>query len=97
VCQVVFYHLESSASWGDRAQTGLRRDTIQPVTTARRTPRPLDVWTLLSQMNCKQCGEATCIAFAFALLTDQQTVNDCPALLADPVFADRRAQLMAMV
>jgi 4Fe-4S ferredoxin len=48
-------------------------------------------------MNCKQCGEATCIAFAFALLTDQQTVNDCPSPLADPAFADRRAQLMAMV
>ncbi len=78
-------------------QCWAHRDTIQPVTTSRRTPRPLDVWTLLPQTNCKQCGEATCMAFAFGLLTAQQTVDDCPSLTADPAFADRRAQLMAMV
>ena len=40
-----------------------KRDTIQPVTAMRRAPRPLDVWTLLPQSNCKRCGEATCMAF----------------------------------
>ena len=34
------------------------------VLAARRAPRPLDVWTLLPQSNCKCCGEATCMAFA---------------------------------
>ena len=46
-----------------------QRDTIQPVTTMRRAPRPLDVWTLLPQTNCKRCGEATCMAFAFLTIT----------------------------
>jgi len=74
-----------------------RRDTIQPVTAMRRAPRPLDVWTLLPQSNCKRCGEATCMAFAFGLLQQKRVVEECPAIASDPAFADRRAQLMALV
>jgi ArsR family metal-binding transcriptional regulator len=74
-----------------------QRNTIQPATAARRAPRPLDVWTLLPQSNCKRCGEATCMAFAFLLLQQQRTVEECPAVASDPAFADRRMQLMALV
>jgi ArsR family metal-binding transcriptional regulator len=73
------------------------RDTIQPVTTARRAPRPLDVWTLLPQTNCRQCGEVTCMAFAFALLMNQARTGDCRPLSADAGFADRQAQLNALI
>jgi ArsR family metal-binding transcriptional regulator len=62
----------------------------------QRAPRPLDVWTLLPQTNCKQCGEATCMAFAFALLLNKQAPDACLPLAADPAFAERRAQLEAM-
>ena len=74
-----------------------KRDTIQPVTTMRRAPRPLDVWTLLPQSNCKRCGEATCMAFAFLLLQQKHTVEECPVIASDPALSDRRAQLMALV
>ncbi len=74
-----------------------QRDRIQPVTAARRAPRPLDMWTLLPQSNCKRCGEATCMAFVFGLLQQKRTVEECPVIASDPAFADRRAQLMAMV
>jgi len=57
----------------------------------------LDVWTLLPQTNCKQCGEATCMAFAFALLLNKQVPDTCLPLAADPAFAERRAQLIARV
>jgi CO dehydrogenase/acetyl-CoA synthase gamma subunit (corrinoid Fe-S protein) len=67
------------------------------VTTARRTPRSLDVWTLLPQSNCKQCGEATCMAFAFGLLQQKRIVEECPVMAGDPTFTDRRAQLAALV
>jgi len=74
-----------------------QRDTIQPVTAARRTPRPLDVWALLPQTNCRQCGEMTCMAFAFMLLQSKRALEECLQLTGDPTFADRRAQLEAMV
>jgi ArsR family metal-binding transcriptional regulator len=73
------------------------RDTIQPVKTARRAPRPLDIWTLLPQTNCKQCGELTCMAFACALLLNRQTPNSCRPMVSDPAFAGRQAQLNALI
>ncbi len=73
-----------------------QRDRIQPVTVARRTPRPLDVWTLLPQSNCKQCGEPTCMAFAFGLLQRKRTVEECPVMVNDAAFTARRAQLAAL-
>jgi ArsR family metal-binding transcriptional regulator len=54
------------------------------------------VWTLLPQTNCKQCGEATCMAFAVGLLQHKRTVIECPPLHADEALADRRATLEAM-
>jgi ArsR family metal-binding transcriptional regulator len=74
-----------------------KHDTIQPVTTMRRAPRPLDVWTLLPQSNCKRCGEATCMAFALGLLQQERTVEECPVIASDSALADRRAQLMVLV
>ncbi|HZY42319.1 MAG TPA: (Fe-S)-binding protein [Anaerolineae bacterium] len=67
------------------------------MTVDRRAPRPLDVWTLLPQTNCKQCGEATCMAFAVGLLQHKRSVIECPPLHADDAFADRRVTLEAML
>jgi ArsR family metal-binding transcriptional regulator len=73
-----------------------QRDRIRPVTSARRTPRPLDVWTLLPQSNCKQCGEPTCMAFAFGLLQHKRALEECPVIASDAAFTERRAQLAAL-
>lgn len=78
-------------------QCWAHRDTIQPATAARRAPRPLDIWTLLPQTNCRQCGEATCMAFAFALLLNKQTPDACLPLAADLASSERRAQLNVLV
>ena len=67
------------------------------VSKPRRAPRPLDVWALLPQSNCKQCGEATCMAFAFALLQQQRELGECEPLAGDTALADRRVTLEAML
>lgn len=77
--------------------TWKHRDALTAVTAHRRAPRPLDVWALLPQTNCKQCGEATCMAFAFALLQQRRTLEECPPLQDDAAFADRRAAIEAML
>jgi ArsR family metal-binding transcriptional regulator len=74
-----------------------RRASITPATEARRAPRPLDVWTLLPRTNCRRCGESTCVAFASGLLLQKRTVDECPILALDADFADRRAQVMALL
>jgi ArsR family metal-binding transcriptional regulator len=78
-----------NATWDHRAE-------LVAATTLRRAPRPLDVWPLLPGTNCKQCGEATCMAFAFALLQQRRDLSECP-LLNDDRFAERRLMLEAML
>jgi ArsR family metal-binding transcriptional regulator len=69
------------------------RQELVTITTAKRTPRPLDVWSLLPKTNCRQCGEQTCMAFAVGLLQQARMLNECPVLASDPEFADRRVAL----
>ncbi len=73
------------------------REKLVAVTQRRRAPRPLDVYTLLPQTNCKQCGEATCMAFAFALLQRNRDLSECLPLFDDGVFTDQRAALEALL
>lgn len=77
--------------------TWQHREQLVAVTTARRAPRPLDVWSLLPKTNCKLCGEATCMAFAFALLQHKRALADCLPLKSDAAFADRHEALAAML
>ena len=79
-----------NATWEQRAK-------LVAITTARRAPRWLDILTLLPQTNCKQCGEATCMAFAAALLQQKRLLIECLPLVSDPAFGDRRATLDAML
>jgi ArsR family metal-binding transcriptional regulator len=77
-------------------QTWEARETIQPRNEERRTPRPLDVWELLPRTNCRECGEATCMAFGFALLEARRRIDECPSLRAD-VAAGQRETLRGLL
>jgi ArsR family metal-binding transcriptional regulator len=73
------------------------RHELPSVTKPRHTPRPLDVWELLPRTNCGLCGEATCMAFACNILLHTRLLDECPVLLGDEAFADRRSTLQALV
>jgi ArsR family metal-binding transcriptional regulator len=73
------------------------RDELVAVTTARRAPRHLDIWSLLPQTNCKQCGEATCLAFAVLLVQQKRNLEECLPLQQDSSYTDRRATLEGMI
>ncbi|MBN2045539.1 MAG: hypothetical protein JW757_11005 [Anaerolineales bacterium] len=78
-----------NATWEQRAE-------LAAVTRPARVLRPLDIYTLLPQTNCGKCGEATCMAFAAKLFMHERTIDECPPIVADPAFEDRRATLQAM-
>jgi ArsR family metal-binding transcriptional regulator len=65
-----------NATWERRAQ-------LPGVSRRKRTPRPLDIWTLLPRTNCTKCNEATCMAFAVAVLQGKRAPADCPVLGVD--------------
>jgi ArsR family metal-binding transcriptional regulator len=73
------------------------RSELVAVKTTKRTPRPLDVWTLLPRTNCGKCGEQTCMAFAAGLLQQKRSLEECPVLTSDTNFDERRAALVAML
>ncbi|HEX9091772.1 MAG TPA: (Fe-S)-binding protein, partial [Anaerolineales bacterium] len=79
-----------NATWENRTE-------LVPLRVGRRAPRHLDIYALLPQTNCKQCGEATCLAFAVQLILQQRTVDECTPLLQDPAFQDRMATLVTML
>ncbi len=79
-----------NATWAHRAE-------LAAATAARIAPRLLDIWALLPQTNCGQCGEATCLAFTAALIQHKRLLSDCPVLVSDPAFNDRQATLETML
>jgi acetyl-CoA decarbonylase/synthase complex subunit gamma len=42
---------------------------------------PIDVYMLLPRTNCKECGEANCMAFAAKLVNREVSLEQCPPLL----------------
>lgn len=77
--------------------TWRRRAEITPNYQRRKLLGPLDVYRLLPQLNCKACGEATCMAFAFGLLFEEHRIDECPHLASAP-YAEggkRLAELLA--
>lgn len=72
-------------------QTWARRHEIEPRPEGRRVPRPLDVYELLPRTNCRACGEATCMAFAFGLLESRHRPEECPSLAEARYDVQRRA------
>ena len=79
-----------NATWEHRSE-------LIAVTARKRAPRPLDVWALLPQSNCKQCGEATCMAFACNLLLQKRTLDECVPLRTDQLYEERLSALNAIV
>jgi ArsR family metal-binding transcriptional regulator len=77
--------------------TWQHRSELTPASTRTRAPGPLDVWNLLPHTNCRECGEPTCMAFAFGLLQQTHKVAECPRMRNDPAFGDHRATLEAMI
>jgi ArsR family metal-binding transcriptional regulator len=74
-----------------------KREELVAVMRPKSAPRHLDLWTLLPQTNCKQCGEATCLAFAVLLIQHKRSLEECVPLQSDAAFSDRRATLEAML
>jgi len=79
-----------NTTWAHRAE-------LTPVSTPRRLPRWLDIWELLPRTNCKRCNEATCMAFAAALLQGKRELLECKTLFTDEEFNERRAALEALL
>lgn len=73
-------------------QAWQRRSEITPCYARRKTVDPLDAYQLLPQINCKECGQATCWAFAWELLFGDLTLGACPHL-SNPAYLEAGRRL----
>jgi ArsR family metal-binding transcriptional regulator len=78
---------------GQINEANARRHELVPCLARRRTPRPLDIYTLLPRDNCRRCGQPTCMAFASRLVFGEARPEDCPHL-AEAGFEHNRSVLV---
>jgi ArsR family metal-binding transcriptional regulator len=76
-------------------RTWERRAEITPSHETRRRPTLMEVYKLLPQTNCKQCGQPTCYTFALKLVASQKKLDDCPPLF-EPHAEGRADKLAAL-
>lgn len=62
-------------------ETWARRAAITPSYEARRPATLFEIVKCLPRLNCGECDEATCTAYAAALLNGQTTLERCRPLL----------------
>lgn len=77
-------------------ETWQRRAEIEPCYQRRQRLGPLDAYQLLPKLNCGDCGERTCMAFAFRLLFGELEAATCPHL-AEPEYAEGGRRLAELV
>jgi len=73
------------------------RYALKPVHTHKKPPGHLDIYALLPQSNCKDCGEATCLAFAVGLVMGVHKLVDCMPLQREPGYSESKNTLEMML
>jgi len=73
-----------------------RREELTPRVERQQILGWMDIYALLPRLNCKQCGEATCMAFACSLLLGLQEVGDCPRL-QEEAYAEGGKRLQELI
>ncbi|MFC1901080.1 (Fe-S)-binding protein [Chloroflexota bacterium] len=71
------------------------RDNITPSLKERKIPPAFEIYKLLPGKNCKECGYATCLAFAADLRAGSVILDKC-ILLLEPEYANTREQVIAL-
>jgi ArsR family metal-binding transcriptional regulator/DNA-binding CsgD family transcriptional regulator len=57
-----------------------KKDSLKPNYRKFKPVPVLDIYKILPQTNCQECGFATCLAFAAALSKRQTSLDQCPGL-----------------
>jgi ArsR family metal-binding transcriptional regulator len=64
-------------------ETWRQRESLEPDYEQKPLPSVMEIYTLLPRTNCKECGYATCMAFAADLREGKTELSCCPELSLD--------------
>lgn len=73
------------------------RKEIKPVYEGKIKIKPLDIYGLLPQTNCRECGDQSCLAFALLLLQEKRRLQDCLPLYREEKWRGKRERLEEVV
>ena len=54
-----------------------KKEEISPSDDMRKLPSPFEIYSYLPKLNCKKCGQETCLAFATKLVKGQLSIKKC--------------------
>jgi len=74
-----------------------RKDSIKPSYEEKVKVTALQIYGWLPKINCRTCGEATCLAFAVKLLLGEQRLENCKPLFNTDKLAETRKIMQEMV
>jgi len=77
-------------------ETYQNRDKIEPNYLMSRELKPTDIYKLLPGTNCKECGQASCFAFAFKLVRKETEIKKCLPLFSGK-YLERREVLFGLL
>ncbi len=72
------------------------RETITPRFTERKLASVIDIFRLLPQTNCRQCGYLTCMAYAADLRKSGARLEWCFPL-SQPEYDEKRKQISSLI
>lgn len=72
------------------------KDKIEPLYERRGQITVLEIYKLLPQTNCKQCGELTCVAFACKVLSEEKNLVLCKQIF-ESQYEERRKMLFKIL
>jgi ArsR family metal-binding transcriptional regulator len=72
------------------------RANITPRFTERKLPAVIDIYQVLPRTNCRQCGYATCLAYADDLRNGIAQLEQCLPL-SEPECAENRGQVLGLL
>jgi ArsR family metal-binding transcriptional regulator len=67
-----------------------RRNDIKPNDEEKVRVTALQIYGWLPKMNCRACGEATCLAFACKLLQGEQKLSKCAPLSMESKYSENK-------
>jgi ArsR family metal-binding transcriptional regulator len=73
------------------------RENLTPMNTPRKRLVAMEIYQLLPQTNCKQCGQASCFAFASKITVGEAQAQDCTPLFDEGQYASKRQALLEML
>ena len=72
------------------------RSNITPRLTERKLPAVIDIFKLLPQTNCKQCGYPTCMAYAADLSKGMVQLEQCLPL-SQAEYTGKKERLLTLI